>query len=253
MRSSSSSLPARATGSRSGQAHERRLRVKPLHIGVALGASAAAAGQLLAAAARGTADATAALNFTPRGAVLLQQLPHQLAAAPPLLAPAVLLVYALRYVVDVRVSVRWRQPPQAALSQQQQRQQQQRQRRHCRNSCWKARDGVCDEGRPHRLPAMQEQQEQQQRAQGLPAGVSAVHCDLGTDCDDCGAWYGQQADNTWCARSHTAQGHVGARCRPAVCSSQLCSKQCACCTGQESTGACTHTHTRAHAHAHTQA
>jgi hypothetical protein len=49
----------------------------------------------------------------------------------------------------------------------------------CADSCATARDGVCDEGRP---------------AAGAPpdtpppGGYWNVTCDLGTDCNDCGAW-----------------------------------------------------------------
>jgi hypothetical protein len=41
-----------------------------------------------------------------------------------------------------------------------------------------ARDGVCSEGRPG-LNGTAQQQPQQ-----LAEGVTAVDCDLGTDCDD---------------------------------------------------------------------
>jgi hypothetical protein len=49
----------------------------------------------------------------------------------------------------------------------------------CADTCGTARDGVCDEGRP--------------AAGALPntppsGGYWNVTCDLGTDCNDCGAW-----------------------------------------------------------------
>uniref|UniRef100_A0A383VY30 Methyltransferase FkbM domain-containing protein n=1 Tax=Tetradesmus obliquus TaxID=3088 RepID=A0A383VY30_TETOB len=122
----------------------------------------------------------------------------------------------LRYVVEVKVSVRWRTL--GSLQQQQQQQQQPGLRKHCSNSCFKARNGICDEGRPHANPTKQQQQEAAQRQQGMPPGVSAVHCDLGTDCRDCGPWFGAQADSNWSEpllpvaflRSH----NVSVRARP---------------------------------------
>ncbi|MEW5304387.1 MAG: hypothetical protein WDW36_006998 [Sanguina aurantia] len=44
---------------------------------------------------------------------------------------------------------------------------------HCSDTCHKARDGKCDEGRPC-----------------IKGPSSVVSCDLGTDCTDCGAWTG---------------------------------------------------------------
>eukprot|EP00878_Enallax_costatus_P032966 GHUV01036326.1.p1 GENE.GHUV01036326.1~~GHUV01036326.1.p1 ORF type:complete len:391 (+),score=73.39 GHUV01036326.1:262-1434(+) len=102
---------------------------------------------------------------------------------------ALVVVLALRYLVKVQVTVRWRTP--AGLLQQSSS------NRHCRNTCYKAHDGVCDEGRPHKDPSKQHYQQQQQAAQGMPDGVSAVHCDLGTDCSDCGSWLGRQAHESW--------------------------------------------------------
>lgn len=61
-----------------------------------------------------------------------------------------------------------------------------------------ARDGVCDEGRAPVRPRRAAAHEAAQRAAGLPPGVVAVHCDLGTDCADCGPWAGRQADEHWC-------------------------------------------------------
>ncbi|WIA16727.1 hypothetical protein OEZ85_013381 [Tetradesmus obliquus] len=53
----------------------------------------------------------------------------------------------------------------------------------CDNSCYKARDGVCDEGRRGNITA---------------AGrVAWVRCDLGTDCHDCGPWQGLQHGPAW--------------------------------------------------------
>lgn len=49
------------------------------------------------------------------------------------------------------------------------------QRTVCSDTCASARNGVCDEGRPSKGAA--------------PSNESAVVlCDLGTDCEDCGAW-----------------------------------------------------------------
>lgn len=46
----------------------------------------------------------------------------------------------------------------------------------CMNTCNRARNGVCEEGRPGlRKPA-------------APAAYLMAYCDLGTDCDDCGPW-----------------------------------------------------------------
>eukprot|EP00798_Chlamydomonas_sp_ICE-L_P021023 gene21023-27890_t len=45
----------------------------------------------------------------------------------------------------------------------------------CSNTCFKAKNGYCDEGRGP-LPTLHDQ-------------YTSVFCDLGTDCDDCGPWY----------------------------------------------------------------
>lgn len=45
-----------------------------------------------------------------------------------------------------------------------------------------AHDGVCNEGRPGTNNSAQQQQQQGQSM--LPDGVTAVECDLGTDCAD---------------------------------------------------------------------
>ncbi|KAF8057631.1 branched-chain-amino-acid aminotransferase-like protein 1 [Scenedesmus sp. PABB004] len=105
----------------------------------------------------------------------------------------VTLVLALQYVVEVRVSIAWR----VALAGSGGAAARGAGGTHCRNSCPRARDGVCDEGRPHRDPRRAEHQAAAQLAQGMPAGTSAVHCDLGTDCADCGPWAGRQADEAW--------------------------------------------------------
>lgn len=53
----------------------------------------------------------------------------------------------------------------------------------CANTCFKANDGVCDDGRfLHNM------------TRGLP---STVLCDLGTDCTDCGPWQGVQHSSAW--------------------------------------------------------
>lgn len=48
----------------------------------------------------------------------------------------------------------------------------------CSDTCSRAKDGVCDEGRPNITAG----------AQQSTSPVQAVHCDLGTDCTDCGPW-----------------------------------------------------------------
>ncbi|GBG00148.1 hypothetical protein Rsub_12839 [Raphidocelis subcapitata] len=53
----------------------------------------------------------------------------------------------------------------------------------CDNSCFKANDGVCDDGRHY--PNM---------TQGLETWVV---CDLGTDCADCGPWKGAPHTASW--------------------------------------------------------
>lgn len=51
----------------------------------------------------------------------------------------------------------------------------------CSDTCpGHASDGICDEGRPNVTAGAGAQQT------GSP--VQAVHCDLGTDCSDCGPW-----------------------------------------------------------------
>ncbi|KAL4427804.1 hypothetical protein ABPG75_001893 [Micractinium tetrahymenae] len=58
-------------------------------------------------------------------------------------------------------------------------------KRLCEDSCTGfTRNGVCDEGRPT-LPYRALWRRQQDPAQS----VFQVHCDLGTDCGDCGTWY----------------------------------------------------------------
>eukprot|EP00775_Hariotina_reticulata_P002066 gene2066-2386_t len=54
----------------------------------------------------------------------------------------------------------------------------------CRNTCYKAGDGICDEGRAGNLSL-------------VPPTASWVFCDLGTDCFDCGPWQGVQHGPTW--------------------------------------------------------
>eukprot|EP00879_Flechtneria_rotunda_P018331 GHRR01019228.1.p1 GENE.GHRR01019228.1~~GHRR01019228.1.p1 ORF type:complete len:561 (+),score=158.07 GHRR01019228.1:121-1683(+) len=123
------------------------------------------------------------------------------------LLSAGLFLFVLLYLVEITITISWR-PLITQWAQQQQAQQQQHvQRQHtaasyCQNSCFKARDGVCDEGRPSLDTAKQQwhwklMRPQQQQQTALPPGVSAVHCDLGTDCSDCGPWEGQQADAAW--------------------------------------------------------
>lgn len=59
----------------------------------------------------------------------------------------------------------------------------------CKNTCPFANDGVCQEGRPT-VPGggfankQLQTKDEQQRGQRY----NAVKCDLGTDCNDCGAW-----------------------------------------------------------------
>lgn len=53
----------------------------------------------------------------------------------------------------------------------------------CLDTCFKARDGVCDDGRF--LPNI---------TRGLAV---SVQCDLGTDCADCGPWRGAQHSGAW--------------------------------------------------------
>lgn len=63
-----------------------------------------------------------------------------------------------------------------------------------------ANDGVCDEGRAGQFVQQQQKQRQQVLPQPgllLPEGVTAVECDLGTDCGDCGPWFGPQAHLGW--------------------------------------------------------
>ncbi|GFR47994.1 hypothetical protein Agub_g9818, partial [Astrephomene gubernaculifera] len=85
---------------------------------------------------------------------------------------------------------------------------QQRAARHCSNTCFKANDGVCDEGRPatpegttagsrRSLHGSQQHGSQLQgqgrrRVLGVEGNkeVSELLCDLGTDCNDCGPWVG---------------------------------------------------------------
>jgi len=55
----------------------------------------------------------------------------------------------------------------------------------CSDTCKKARDGVCDEGRWPR-----------EAAPGSQFRL-AVGCDLGTDCADCGPWVGAPVDGSW--------------------------------------------------------
>ncbi|GIL47921.1 hypothetical protein Vafri_4544 [Volvox africanus] len=72
-------------------------------------------------------------------------------------------------------------------------------RPHCSNSCFKAFDGVCDEGRPPTITLVGPDGMRQRRwTQGLRAmEVSELLCDLGTACSDCGPWVGTVPDS-WC-------------------------------------------------------
>ena len=62
----------------------------------------------------------------------------------------------------------------------------------CDDSCSHSKNGKCDEGRS--LP------ERDKNRMGMPlvnrtASLTAVTCDIGTDCTDCGSWYGPAAEN----------------------------------------------------------
>ncbi|KAF6258050.1 hypothetical protein COO60DRAFT_1701519 [Scenedesmus sp. NREL 46B-D3] len=53
----------------------------------------------------------------------------------------------------------------------------------CEDTCFKAKDGVCDDGR---------------FVVNMTRGLSSrVLCDLGTDCSDCGIWKGKQYSSAW--------------------------------------------------------
>ncbi|GLC34958.1 hypothetical protein PLESTB_001183000 [Pleodorina starrii] len=106
-------------------------------------------------------------------------------------------------------------------------------RTHCSNSCFKAFDGVCDEGRPvsgnTTLPAAAAvgggggggPDGGRRRGRGLLAAegnvnVSELLCDLGTDCSDCGPWVGTVPDGwapsagpvSWLRATHNASMFV---------------------------------------------
>ncbi|EFJ40215.1 hypothetical protein VOLCADRAFT_100006 [Volvox carteri f. nagariensis] len=54
----------------------------------------------------------------------------------------------------------------------------------CTNTCSKARNGVCEEGRPGKVAANN-------------APFVMAYCDLGTDCDDCGPWKTSARNISW--------------------------------------------------------
>lgn len=57
-------------------------------------------------------------------------------------------------------------------------------RKVCQNTCSKAKNGVCEDGRPPKGSKP-----------GSPTRM--VYCDLGTDCDDCGPWETSAATVSW--------------------------------------------------------
>lgn len=75
-------------------------------------------------------------------------------------------------------------------------------RRVCEDSCTGfTRNGVCDEGRPTHWRAMTRNRRKRQYQQDPSAALYTVHCDLGTDCLDCGPWVrrlGARAVLPWC-------------------------------------------------------
>ncbi|GIL74023.1 hypothetical protein Vretimale_5047 [Volvox reticuliferus] len=92
-------------------------------------------------------------------------------------------------------------------------------RSHCSNTCFKAFDGVCDEGRPPSNITLvgPDDMRRRRRARGLRAmevakDVSELLCDLGTDCSDCGPWVGTVPDGwddtvgpvSWLRKVHNA-------------------------------------------------
>ncbi|GIL90927.1 hypothetical protein Vretimale_17060 [Volvox reticuliferus] len=53
----------------------------------------------------------------------------------------------------------------------------------CTNTCSKAKNGVCEEGRPGKVSAI--------------SPFIMAYCDLGTDCDDCGPWKTTSTNISW--------------------------------------------------------
>lgn len=60
----------------------------------------------------------------------------------------------------------------------------------CSNTCFKANDGACDDGRDAAFSAT--------------GNAVPVQCDLGTDCADCGSWHGAANTSAWCAQAGRA-------------------------------------------------
>ncbi|EFJ49709.1 hypothetical protein VOLCADRAFT_89700 [Volvox carteri f. nagariensis] len=63
-------------------------------------------------------------------------------------------------------------------------------RSQCSNTCFKALDGICDEGRPPSNATLPSGTDAQLRGVEGNSQVSELFCDLGTDCGDCGPWVG---------------------------------------------------------------